>query len=76
MGTYHSTFTGFITRMLGYHSQKNKLEGYELGHIEAYYFTPTRSKFAMRKYAPIKRPFYAREYPMSWRSIDEGVGDL
>ena len=54
IGTFHSTFTGYINRMRGYHSQKNKLEGYETGMIRSYYFNPEDRKNAMLKYAPVK----------------------
>ena len=76
VGTYHSTFTGYINRMRGYHSQKEKSEGYELGAIKSYYFTPKRKKHVMRTYAKVKGPFFAREFPVSWRDIDRGVGHL
>ena len=59
--------------MRGYHAAKDKLEGYELGKIDSYYFTPDRIKSDMTMFKPIKRPFFAREFPMSWRDIDKGL---
>ena len=76
VGTFHSTFTGYINRMRGYHAEKDKLEGYELGKIDSYYFTPDSKKHEMRTYKAIKGPFFAREFPMSWRDIDKGISDL
>ena len=75
-GTYFSTFTGFINRMRGYHAVKNKLPGYEDGIIESYYFVPKNNKDIMKSYHPVKRAFYAREFPVSWRDIDKGIGEL
>lgn len=76
VGTFHSTFTGYINRMRGYHAEKDKLEGYELGKINSYYFFPDRMKETMRKYEAVKGPFFAKEFPVSWRDIDKGVDDL
>jgi len=76
VGTYHSTFTGFINRMRGYYAEKHKLQGYEEGIIDSYYFAPIGQKFVMRDYVPVKQAFYAREFPASWRDIDKGVGEL
>jgi len=75
VGTYHSTFTGFINRMRGYHSQKQRLEGYDIGAINSYYFTPAFKKKAMKKYAAVEQPFYAREFPVSWRDIDKDINN-
>ena len=58
--------------MRGYHAEKNKLEGYELGKIDSYYFTPENKKNEMIKYQAVKGPFFSREFPVSWRDIDKG----
>jgi len=76
VGTFHSTFTGYINRMRGYHSQKYQLEGYEIGAIKSYYFVPKDKKNVMLKYAPVKQAFFAREFPVAWRDIDKGIGNL
>lgn len=74
VGTYYSTFTGYINRMRGYHANQDKLEGHELGKIQSYYFTNDQT--AMRDFKPVARPFFAREYPVAWRDIDKGIGEL
>jgi hypothetical protein len=73
-GCWFSTFTGFINRMRGYHSDKDHLEGYEMGILDSYYYAWPSSKNAMRDFWPVKQAFYAREFPASWRDIDQGIG--
>jgi len=76
VGTYFSTFTGFINRMRGYRAVKDKLSHSENGIIESYYFVPLNKKYIMKKYSPVKKAFYAREFPTAWRDIDKGIGEL
>jgi len=73
VGAYFSTFTGYINRMRGYHSQHDRLPGHEKGVINSYYYIPTRRKNAMREYRSIKAPFWAREFPIGWRDIDHDL---
>lgn len=76
IGTYYSTFTGYINRMRGYHSQKRKLEGYENGVINSFYFFPEHRKGEYQSYRKVSQPFFAREFPVSWRDIDKGIGTI
>lgn len=70
-GCWFSTFTGYITRIRGYNSQKNKSLGYENGLLpQSYYYVLPPHKNKMHDYWPVKKLFYAREYPTSWRDID------
>lgn len=76
-GCWHSSFTGFINRMRGYHSVKNKLPGHEQGILPtSYYYATLNRKFTMHEYTPLSGAFFAREFPTSWRDIDKGVGEL
>jgi len=72
VGTFYSTFTGYINRMRGYHSTKKKLDGYDLGTINSYYFHPKNRVNEMKIYKPLKATF-SREYPVSWFDIDKGI---
>jgi hypothetical protein len=76
IGTFFSTFTGYITRVRGYHGQQDKAEGYELGVANTYYYIPKDRKHAMRKYRPVHEPLWAREFPIGWRDLDKGIGEL
>lgn len=73
VGSYFSTFTGYINRMRGYHSQMDKLPGYENGELNSYYYVPVRNKDQMRVYHAIRAPMWAREFPIGWRDIDQDL---
>lgn len=73
-GCYHSTFSGFIFRMRGYHSQKEKMDGWELGILRnSFYYTGEDDKRVYEHYVPVHGPTYSREFPISWRDIDRGI---
>jgi hypothetical protein len=74
VGTYFSTFTGYINRMRGYHVNKMKTEGYELGKVNSYFFT--KKQDVMNHYTSFDHPLFAREFPFAWRDIDKGVNML
>jgi hypothetical protein len=75
-GTYRSTLSGYINRMRGYYSTKEKLPGYELGTLQSYYFVPKDKKYVMSKYSAVKLPLFMQEFPVSWRDIDKGTDTL
>lgn len=72
-GCWFSTFSSYVNRLRGYHSQKNKLPGYEMGVIDSYYYAMPDRKMTMREFWPVKQAFHAREFPRSWMNIDAGV---
>jgi hypothetical protein len=76
IGTFYSTFTGYINRVRGYHSQKDKAEGHGLGAINSYFDIPLGHKHDMREYRPLRPPFWAREFPIGWRDLDKAIGDF
>ena len=63
-------FTGYINRIRGYHADKEKRPGYEMGQIDSWYYVLEDRFDHMRDYYPVKQSFYAREFPTSWRLID------
>jgi len=75
-GTFFSTLSGYVNRMRGYYIAKHRLEGYEEGTMESYYFTPDDRRNIMKKYMPVKKPIYMREFPISWRDIDKGIDSV
>ena len=68
-------FTGYINRLRGYHTDDHKLPGYEEGIIPSYYYAMPDRFDHMRKFFPIKKQFYAREFPASWRLIDMSLDE-
>ena len=69
-------FSGYINRLRGYHTDRLKLPGFEHGLIHSYYYAPSEHKMSMRQYWPVSGAVYAREFPMSWRNIDQGIDEL
>jgi GDP-fucose protein O-fucosyltransferase len=79
VGTYFSTFTGYINRLRGYrstftksHDKKHTYEQQQ-GIIASYYFAPRDQKYVMRQYRSLSWPMWAREFPIAWRDIDHDV---
>lgn len=74
-GCYSSTFTGYITRLRGYHADAMQIKGYELGITPSYYYVDGDDILDMQHYYPVVQPFWEREFPASWRLIDTGVDE-
>jgi hypothetical protein len=72
-GCWFSTFTGYINRLRGYHADDHQTLGYEQGIIPSYYYALRDRYDHMLTYYPVKKSFYAREFPTSWRLIDTNV---
>ena len=75
-GCWFSTFTGYINRIRGFHNNKRKGPGYEMGYHTSYYYALDDRKYHLQEFYPVKKSFYAREFPAAWRLIDEGIGEL
>jgi len=74
-GCWFSTFTGYINRLRGYHADDHQAPGYEMGIVPSYYYAVDDRYLHMQEYYPVKKQFYAREFPTSWRLIDTGLED-
>jgi len=70
-GCWFSTFTGYINRIRGYHADEERLPGYESGIVNSWYYALPDRFDHMQRYHPVKKSFYAREFPTSWRLIDQ-----
>lgn len=71
VGTFYSTFSAYINRIRGYHSQKSRLPGYERGIIDSEYMGHRGIHRAeMFKYVSLQNQFWIREWPVAWRDID------
>jgi hypothetical protein len=74
-GCWFSTFTGYINRLRGYHADDHQTPGYQMGIVPSYYYAVEDRYLHMQEFYPVKKQFYAREFPTSWRLIDTGVDD-
>jgi len=75
-GVYLSTFTGYINRLRGYYSVKEKREGYRDGIIESYHLVKPQDKNLYRTYHAFQPSAFMREYPVAWRDLDYGIEAL
>ena len=76
-GCWFSTFTGYINRLRGYHHHYN-YEGHNSNEdtmeiVPSWYYALEDRYDHMQHYWPVKKSFYAREFPTSWRLIDAGA---
>ena len=80
VGSWYSTYTGYINRLRGYHSTKKKMPGYKEGAIESYYYNyyPSQKGGSMTTYQTPRGmvSWFFREYPIAWRDIDHDVEDV
>ena len=73
IGTWWSTLSGYVNRLRGYYSVKEHLDGYQNGTLKSWYFIPDERVDEMQVYWPVRQPLYMREFPTSWRNIDQDV---
>ncbi len=73
-GVYESSYCGYIARLRGYYSVRDKWSGYDEGRLERTFTVGEeghRNEYGI--YKSVQRPFFAREFPMSWMNIDADV---
>ena len=71
---FSSTFTGYINRIRGYHTQKDSLD--KTGEINSFYYVPPKIahfRERMRTYHGLEPAFWQQEWPVAWRDIDFDV---
>jgi len=86
IGQYYSTFTGYINRLRGYHSQKQNQQQQQqqdnnnditnitnLGIIPSWFYSPKKKRNIYQNYEPIGESLFAMEYPIGWRDIDYDI---
>jgi hypothetical protein len=66
-GVFHSTFTGYVNRLRGYYSVKEKRDGCQDGIIESFHYAGQKEKNYYRSYRAFSVPAFSREYPVAWR---------
>lgn len=79
VGTYYSTFSGYINRLRGYRAQNRKDRGYQVGAIDSYYYASHNGfnsiRNIMRNYRSVRQAFWPNEFPVCWRDLDHDVND-
>jgi len=75
VGTYYSTFSAYVNRIRGYHSQAKRLSGFSHGIVNSEYIGPDNTyRRVMKTYHSLEAPYHwAREWPVSWRDIDHDI---
>ena len=75
-GTFFSTFSAYIFRLRGYYNSRNDRAASSHGKLSnSFYFSP-REHNEYTIYKAVQQPFYSREFPISWRDIDKGIGEM
>ncbi len=74
VGSYASTYCGYIARLRGYHSVQEQWEGYDEGRLDRTHYMEQGHGNEYRIYKSVQKPFFAREFPISWMDIDEDTG--
>lgn len=75
-GTFYSTLSGYIFRMRGYFAAKRNFSpSWDGGLKNSFYFNPRNGdrKMEMMHYMPLRKLFFAREFPTSWFGIDSDI---
>jgi len=75
-GTYYSSFSGQIMRLRGYHYVNDDNADMHSGKIASSYYLQDEYRNVMRLYRSPSQPFFAREFPLAWRDIDRGIGEM
>lgn len=72
-GMFHSTLSSYINRLRGYYCVRDEVEGSKEGVLKNSYFLQSAYRYENKIYKAVQKPFYSREFPLSWRGINAGI---
>jgi len=72
-GTYYSTYSGYICRLRGYYSMRDRQTGSEEGTLKKTFYITDQHKNEYGIHKAVQKPFFAREFPVAWRNINKGT---
>ena len=75
-GTFYSSFSGYINRLRGYYSVRDMVEGSDAGVLQSSFYIPATYRNENRIYKSVQKPFFAREFPVAWRHIGDGIDEI
>ena len=52
------------------------MDAVKTGQSSSYYFVPKHFIDSVHEYKSVHVPFWAREFPVSWRDIDKGIEEI
>lgn len=75
-GMFYSSFSGYVTRLRGYYSVRDMIEGSNDGVLRNSYYIQPKYRNENRIYKAVQKPFFAREFPVAWRNINDGIEEM
>jgi len=75
-GTFFSTFSGYVNRLRGYYSVQDMARVNKDGILRKSHYMPAQYRDEHLVYKAVRKPFYAREFPVSWREINMGIDEM
>ena len=75
-GTFFSTFSAYIFRLRGYYYSRADQTAPSDGKLPNSFYVSPREHNEYTMYKAVQQPFYSREFPVSWRDINRGIGEM
>jgi hypothetical protein len=77
IGTFLSTFSGYINRLRGYRTRKSNPKEITTGNLKSFYYYGipeyADKKKLMQRYHSVEQAFWTHEFPVGWRDLDHDV---